>query len=126
MYYVIIENGQLSSILGYEPNVPETHTVIEITDGEFESIFTAKTHYFDLVTNSVASYAQDYLDAEAAKETQRIANAENRLFLASSDWKVMRHLREKALGQPTTLTDQEYLDLEQTRADAAAAIVEIQ
>ena len=48
MYYVIIENGGISSILGYEPSVPETHTVIEISNEVYESITTAKTHYFDL------------------------------------------------------------------------------
>jgi hypothetical protein len=126
MYYVIIENGEISSILNYEPNVPETHTVVEITDEVYESIITAKTHYFDLADNTVKSYSQTHLDTEAAKEAQRITNAEKRKFLAESDWKVMRHLREKALGQTTTLTDQQYLDLEQARATAAAAIVEIQ
>jgi hypothetical protein len=126
MYYVIIENGEISSVLPYEPSVPETHTVIEITDAEHESIITAKTHYFDLADNTVKSYSQAHLDTEAAKEAQRIINAEKRKFLADSDWKVMRHLREKALGQATSLTDQQYLDLEQARATAAAAIVEIQ
>ena len=126
MYYIVIENGEISSILNYEPNVPETHTVIEISDAEHESIVTAKTHYFDLTDNTVKSYSQTHLDTEVAKETQRIANAEKRKFLAQSDWKVMRHIREKALGQTTTLTDQQYLDLEQARATAAAAIVEIQ
>jgi hypothetical protein len=126
MYYVIIENGEISSILGYEPNVPETHTVIEISNEEYESIVTAKTHYFDLTDLSVKSYAQDYLDASTTKEAQRIANAEKRYFLENSDWKVMRHIREKALEQSTSLTDSEYLALEQARADAAAAIVEIQ
>ena len=126
MYYVIIENGEISSVLPYEPNVPETHTVIEISDAEHESIMTAKTHYFDLADNTVKSYSQTHLDSEAAKETQRITNAEKRYFLENSDWKVMRHIREKALGQSTTLTDQQYLDLEQARATAAAAIIEIQ
>lgn len=126
MYYVVIENGKISSVLNYEPNVPETHTVIEISDAEHESIVTAKTHYFDLIDNTVKSYSQIHLDTEAAKEAQRIANAEKRKFLSESDWKVMRHLREKALEQTTSLTDQQYLDLEQARATAAAAIVEIQ
>jgi hypothetical protein len=106
--------------------VPETHTVIEISDAEHESIITAKTHYFDLADNTVKSYSQTHLDTEAAKEAQRIANAEKRYFLENSDWKVLRHLREKALSQPTSLTDQQYLDLEQARATAAAAIIEIQ
>jgi hypothetical protein len=126
MYYVVIENNKISSILNYEPNVPETHTVVKVTDEEHESIITAKTHYFDLIDNTVKSYSQTHLDTEAAKEAQRITNAEKRKFLADSDWKVMRHIREKALGQATSLTDQQYLDLEQARAAAAAAIVEIQ
>jgi hypothetical protein len=126
MYYVIIENGEISSILNYEPNVPETHTVVEISDAEHASIVTAKTHYFDLANLTVKSYDQTHIDTEAAKEAQRITNAEKRYFLENSDWKVMRHIREKALGQATTLTDQQYLDLEQARATAAAAIVEIQ
>jgi hypothetical protein len=126
MYYVIIENGEISSVLPYEPNVPETHTVIEISDAEHASIITAKTHYFDLTDNTVKSYSQTHLDTEAAKESQRITNAEKRKFLADSDWKVMRHLRETALEQSTTLTNQQYLDLEQARATAAAAIIEIQ
>ena len=126
MYYVVIENGGISSILSYEPSVPATHTVIEIPNEVYQSITTAKTHYFDLADNTVKSYSQLHLDTEAAKETQRITNAEKRKFLTDSDWKVMRHLREKALGQTTTLTDQQYLDLEQARATAAAAIVEIQ
>jgi hypothetical protein len=126
MYYVIIENGEISSVLPYEPNVPETHTVIEISDAEHESIITAKTHYFDLADNTVKSYSQTHLDSEAAKEAQRIANAEKRYFLENSDWKVLRHIREKTLGQQSTLSDEEYIQLEQDRADAAAAIVEIQ
>ena len=126
MYYVVIEDNKISGILNYEPNVPETHTVVEVTDEEHNSIVTDKTHYFDLATLTVKSYSQTYLDTEAAKETQRITNAEKRKFLSESDWKVMRHIREKALGQPASLTDQQYLDLEQARATAAAAIVEIQ
>ena len=126
MYYVIIENGEISSVLPYEPNVPETHTVIEISDAEHESIITAKTHYFDLADNTVKSYSQTHLDSEAAKEAQRIANAEKRYFLENSDWKVLRHIREKTLGQQSTLSDEEYIQLEQDRADAAAAIVKIQ
>ena len=126
MYYIVIENGEISSILNYEPNVPETHTVVEISDAEHESIVTAKTHYFDLADLTVKSYGQTHIDTEAAKEAQRITNAEKRKFLADSDWKVMRHIREKALGQAASLTDQQYLDLEQARATAAAAIVEIQ
>jgi hypothetical protein len=126
MYYVIIENGEISSVLPYEPTVPETHTVIEISNAEHDSVIIAKTHYFDLTDLTVKSYSQTHLDSETAKEAQRLINAEKQNFLSTTDWKIMRHLREKALEQPTSLTDQQYLDLEQARATAAAAIVEIQ
>jgi hypothetical protein len=125
MYYIVIENGEISAILNYEPSVPETHTVVEISDEDHAGI-VARTQYFDLADNTVKSYGQAHLDNEAAKEAQRIINAEKRKFLADSDWKIMRHIREKALEQTTSLTDQQYLDLEQARATAAAAIVEIQ
>ena len=126
MYYVIIEDNEISSVVNYEPSVPTTHTVVEITDEDHAGIFITKTHYFDLTDNTVKSYGQSHIDSEAAKETQRVTNAQQRLILDNSDWKVMRHIREKALSQATTLTDAEYLALEQARADAAAAIVEIQ
>ena len=126
MYYVCIENEAISSVMPYEPNVPENFTVVQITDEEYKGAFKEKTHYFDMVTMSVLAFAQSHLDTEESKKAQERLNAENRFVLESTDWKVMRHIREKALGQPTSLTDAEYLALEQTRADAAAAIVQIQ
>jgi hypothetical protein len=54
---------------------------------------------------------------------QAAVNAEAQAFLSSTDWKIMRHLREQALGIPTSLNSSEYLALEQERADAAARIV---
>jgi hypothetical protein len=35
----------------------------------------------------------------------------------------MRHIREKALAKTTTLTDEEYTDLETQRDTAAAGII---
>lgn len=125
MYYICIEDNLITSIVNYEPNVPESVSVVSITDEEFQSIEN-KTHYFDLPTQTVISYDQTHLDSEAAKEEQRKTNAEKREFLNSTDWKVLRHMREIALSQPTTLSAEEYLALEQAREDAAAAIVEIQ
>ncbi len=126
MRYVVVENNQIMGIMPYEPNIPETSVAVEITDEEYSLIITEKTHYFDTTSLQVVAKLQTVIDQQIADDAQRAINAEKRSFLESTDWKVMRHMREKALGQPTTLTDQEYLDLEQDRADAAAAIVEIQ
>lgn len=55
-------------------------------------------------------------------EQERI-NMEAINFLVASDWKVLRHIRQQALGIATTLTAQEYLELEQQRQMAADSIV---
>lgn len=126
MYYVCVEEGRVTSVMPYEPAVPETVTVFEISDEEYTGITQNKTHFFNLETNSVEEFPQEHLDSEEIKKQQKISNAEKREFLNSTDWQVFRHLRQKALGQDTTLTEEEYLALEQSRADAAAAIVQIQ
>jgi len=126
MFYIIVENQQISSVLNYEPNVPDDATVTEITDQQYSEIIVDKTHYFDIPTLTVVAYLQSHVDEEIAKKAQEIINAEKREFLNSTDWKIFRHIREKALAQSTSLTDSEYLALEQDRADAAAAIIEIQ
>lgn len=54
---------------------------------------------------------------------QEQTNAESLAFLASTDFKVLRHIRQKALGQELSLSEEEYLALEQQRSDAAARII---
>jgi hypothetical protein len=44
-------------------------------------------------------------------------------FLKTTDWKVLRHIRQKSLGIPTSLTESQYLDLERLRDAAASRIV---
>lgn len=58
-----------------------------------------------------------------AAMNQAEVNAQALKFLAESDFKVLRHIRQKALGQELSLSDEDYLALEQERADAAARIV---
>lgn len=58
-----------------------------------------------------------------AKLDQDAINKEALAFLSASDFKVLRHIRQKALEQELSLSDEEYLALEQERADAAARIV---
>lgn len=118
MHYVCIENDYVSSILNYEPNVPSTISVVTISDTEYNQI-KEQTHRFDVPTRKVVPVDSGVL---AAKEQEKL-NAVEREFLNSTDWKVMRHLRQKALGLPTTLTDAEYLELETQRNAAASRIV---
>lgn len=123
MYYVLIENNKVISALNYKPNVPDTIDVVEVTDDDHINITENKTHYFDLETKTVQAYSQDQLDQAKREKEISVSDAENREFLNSTDWKILRHIRQKALGVSTSLTDEEYIELEQQRADAAARIV---
>ena len=70
-----------------------------------------------------AEFTSEIIDISAQINQENI-NKQAKELLANSDWKVLRHIRQKALNQPTTLSEQEYLALEQQRADAANSIVE--
>ena len=117
MHYVCIENNQVTGIQSYEPAVPNTVSVAAISDDQYKQIM-AQTHRFDVVSRTVVAADQAVIDQ---KEQYRL-NGLEREFLNSTDWKVMRHIRQKALNIATTLTDAEYTELEQQRQAAAARI----
>jgi hypothetical protein len=118
MYYVCIENDQVTGIQSYEPAVPSTVSVVAITDQQHQQIMD-QTHGFDIASRTVVAVDSAIL---AEKEQYRL-NGIEREFLNSTDWKILRHMRQKALNVPTTLTDEQYLELEQQRQAAAARIV---
>lgn len=118
MHYVCIENNQVVSLLSYQPNVPSTVTVAEITDSQAAQI-AAQTHYFDVASKSVTAVAAGITAQRAAD----VANGQEREFLNSTDWKILRHIRQKALNIATSLSDTEYIQLEQQREAAAARVV---
>ena len=118
MYYICVEDDRIAGILNYEPNVPPAVKVIPVTDEEYSKL-SGRTHYFDIPTSSIQPYAKSETDKLEAKK----ANQEHQRFLNSTDWKVMRHIREKALGVPTSLSDDEYIELELERERHANAII---
>jgi hypothetical protein len=118
MHYVCIENNQVTGIQSYEPAVPDTVSVVTITDEQHQQVMN-QTHRFDVISRNVVAVDSAVL---AEKEQYRL-NGIEREFLNSTDWKILRHLRQKALNVPTTLTDAQYLELEQQRQAASARIV---
>jgi hypothetical protein len=119
MHYVCLENNQVVSMLNYQPSVPSSVTVIEISDIDYSNIEN-KTHFFNTSTNAVEPLTTEQL-AQLQTFNQ---NNERYEFLNSTDWKVLRHIREKALGVETSMTEQEYLDLETQRQEVAKSIAE--
>ena len=118
MHYVCIENNTVVAILNYLPSIPNTVRLQEITDPQANQL-RAQTHYFDVADNAVKSVAGDV----AAQQTTDLANAQEREFLNNTDWKILRHIRQKALNIATSLSDTEYIQLEQQREVAAARVV---
>lgn len=115
--FLCIENDKIISILDYEPELPPSVRVVEISKEDHEKII-AKTHLFNVLTNSVEPQALEVLD----NIHQEKINSENKSFLDSTDWKVLRHIREKALGIQTSVSEEEYLKLETERQSAADSI----
>ena len=117
MKYVCVEDNRVCGIMEYEPNVPDTVKVTVITDEGYNQL-SDRSHYFDIPSSSVLPYDTVALD----QLNQLTVNEDKIKFLASTDWKVLRHIREKALRIPTSLSEEEYFDLEVQRHDAANAI----
>lgn len=118
MYYVCIENNKVINILGYEPSVPSSVSLVTITAEQYQQIM-AQTHLFDVTASRVIPVDAAILE----QKNTDVLNAQQREFLNSTDWKVLRHIRQKALGITTSLTEEQYLELERQREDAAAQVV---
>lgn len=118
MHYVCIENNKIVSILNYAPGVPSTVRIVEITDDQANNILN-QTHYFDMLSDTVKEVAKETLD----KKEIEIKNGIEREYLNSTDWMILRHIRQTALGITTSLTNEQYLELEQQRDAAAARII---
>lgn len=118
MYYICVEDNRVVSVLDYRPSVPDSVSVIEISNDDFHALDN-QTHFFDVETNQVVAYGSEKLE----RDQQLEQNREHEKYLRSTDWQVLRHIRQKALGVPTSLSDAEYLDLELERNRRANSII---
>ena len=116
-YYYCIENQQLISILDYEPSVPDSVTVVDISPEHHHKI-QSREWCFDIDQKRAVPMPDRRLTQIAVDQQ----NQDSRAFLQSTDWKILRHLRQQTLGLPTSLTHDQYIELERQREDAARAI----
>lgn len=119
MFYVCVENGRVVGMQNLKPNVPESVQVIEITDEEYKKINEEDTHRFNTETMKVEMLPKEVFDQREIEEQNRVYQR----YLNSTDWMVLRHLRQKELGIETSLTDEEFRILEAKRQDAATSII---
>jgi hypothetical protein len=118
MYYVCLENNLIVSILNYKPEVPSTVQVVSISDEDGEAI-TNQSHYFDIELKKVLPVDGIILN----QKNIDLKNAVEREYLNSTDWLVLRHIRQKYLEIPTSLSEEEFKKLETKRHEAASRII---
>ena len=118
MHYVCVENNQVTTILNYKPNVPETVTVVEIGEEQYQ-LLVRGDHFFDTDIMGISPLGDQIIQQNKLIDD----NASKMEYLKSTDWMVLRHVREKALGLETSLTEDKYLQLEKKRQDTADSIV---
>ena len=120
MHYVCVENKQVTSILNYKPGVPNTVTVVEISDEQYQLLIDGN-HFFDTDIMGISP-----LEGQIIQQNKLIDdNATRREYLNSTDWMVLRHIREKVLGVPTSISEEEYVKIEQERQEIAKSIVSL-
>jgi hypothetical protein len=115
MIYICVEDKQVSAVLNYPPTVPKSVAVYKISDQEQAGIERG-----DLIFNPETCKVEEYHGAPAlaaAKESDAAS-----AYLASTDWRVLRHLREQVLGLTTTLSEKQYLELEALRHSASTRV----
>jgi len=114
MKYLCIEDGKVISMLDYVPNVPKSVEVLEISDLEAEELNQGKRYYDSIDKNK--SGKKEILDSmDSSNKSQA--------YLNSTDWMILRHMRQLTLGIATSLSDSEYLKLEKSRQAAAMKII---
>lgn len=116
--FICVEDDIITSILDYIPSVPESISVKEITDEEYQKIITGY-YYFDIKKRKVLPYEGEQLKQLVIRDK----NIENQSYLNKTDWMILRHIREKMLNQSTSLTEEEFIELEKTRQKSAKAII---
>jgi hypothetical protein len=86
----------------------DTEAYEEVSEAVFEVVAT--------------EYVVEIVDVSAEVSQQAINQAALK-YLSETDWMVLRHLRQKALNLPTTLSDADFLLLEQERQNKANSII---
>ncbi len=124
MNYLLIENEQLVGVCDYEPNIGEDDIQVITYSGNIprERILYINGKIVD--SNNYVFINGNYVKRTKAIETLLKTNEESKNYLNDTDWMVIRHRDQLALGQTTSLTDEQYLDLLTKRQAARERVVE--
>ena len=124
MNYLLIENEKLVGVCDYEPNVGDDDIQVITYSG---NIPRERIIYVDGKVADMNNYV--FINGKYNKKTRAIENLLNtndeaKHYLNDTDWLVIRHRDQLALGQTTSLTNEQYLDLLTKRQAARERVVE--
>jgi len=124
MNYLLIENEKLVGVCDYEPNVGEDDIQVITYSG---NIPRERILYINGKIEDSGNYV--FLNGKYVRKTKAITNLINtneeaKNYLNDTDWLVIRHRDQLALGQTTSLTNEQYLDLLAKRQAARERVVE--
>ena len=124
MNYLLIENDKCVGVCDYEPNVGNDNIQVITYSG---NIPQERLIYVDGKVADMNNYT--FINGKYVKKTKAIENLLNtndeaKHYLSDTDWLVIRHRDQLALGQTTSLTNEQYLDLLTKRQAARERVVE--
>ena len=124
MNYLLIENEKLVGVCDYEPNVGDDDIQVVAYSGNIprERIIYVDGKVVDM--NNYVFINGKYIKKTRAIENLLNTNDEAKHYLNDTDWLVIRHRDQLALGQTTSLTNEQYLDLLTKRQAARERVVE--
>lgn len=118
MIYAIIKNQRCIGVnnLPLDPaNLAKDETQVEVACSEAGMVDLLGKTYVD---------GQFVETPKTAQELREAANQVQKRYLQSTDWQVIRHRDQVALGVVPSLTDAEYQALLAERQKARAAVIE--
>ena len=124
MNYLLIENDKCVGVCDYEPNVGNDNIQVITYSG---NIPQERLIYVDGKVADMNNYT--FINGKYVKKTKAIENLLNtndeaKHYLNDTDWLVIRHRDQLALGQTTSLTNEQYLDLLTKRQAERERVVE--
>ncbi len=104
------------------------NSIVPIIGTSFESLSDKsswKIDYKNEPTTEQLLQIQTFIDEYEIMTKKEIEdNKTNRFYLQNTDWQIIRHLEEMAIGGETTLSGAEFIDLSTKRHDARNKIVD--
>ena len=116
MKYIIVQNNQI--VYQYEADQPQAFGGSWSAEYSQHLEIDPSIQFPKLVDGVVVEDEEKKQQYEAQIQSQEALN-----FLNTTDWKVIRHRDQQALGVPTSMTEEQFQELLEQRQSARDSII---